>query len=201
MAVIPIPANTQFSYNKVVFPVFCKTKVIEKATFSNDKRTIKFSELEISASGFFTQNDVDNYNAAQVPPVAAGMPLDVFMLSIRRKLQVAGRALYYQGRGYGNDLIINDPGNNASIFDVAMGPKPGNFSWEDGSGTPRFGTATSRAGTSRRCSRTTPSTWASTPSSAPSSMPNSKSAPTRAKSKPSSKIPTTASGTTTWAKC
>lgn len=129
---VSVPADVFFSYNTLVFPPWVKTKLTETPVTSGDNRTVKCSELTINVSGYLTQADADAMTGA-----VAGEPLDALMLSIRRKLQVHGKALRYINKGYGADLNINaDPLGAAAlpaiipaIRDCQYGPKAGRFTW------------------------------------------------------------------------
>src|SRR5437016_5524049 len=110
--VVPIPANTEFSYNSIDFPVYCVTHFDENPNWSSDGRMVMSSTIKIRAAGIFTQADADAYaadNTDEEDDLELGASLDEFMLFVRRKLQVAGKRLAYAGRGVGEDLIVNDP--------------------------------------------------------------------------------------------
>jgi hypothetical protein len=136
---VPIPANTLFAYNNFVFPVYIKTKLIQKPLLAGDGRMTKYSELTIAASGWITQNDADNFTEDDAD---TGDTLDDFMEDMRKSLSVNGKALQYVNRGYGANLNVNGQTLNLGgqvippIRDVAMGPQPGKLVWWPLGGAP-----------------------------------------------------------------
>lgn len=120
MSIHTAPAGVAMKYNGFTFPTNIRTKVTEEPVQSGDNRTVKYSKLTISVSGFITQAEADALGLAGT--------LDATMKHIRRKLQVNGKNLVYVNKGYGDDLDINNA-NGGGVRDVAFGPKPGKFTW------------------------------------------------------------------------
>ncbi len=124
---LPIPAGVEFSYNAITMPTRIKTKLVEEPISDGSNRVVKYSKSTITTSGFITQDEVDAFVAANPAlGLAAGVPIDRLMLSMRRALQVHGKNLKYVNKGYGADLNINGVVGD-SIRDVAFGPKAGKF--------------------------------------------------------------------------
>lgn len=122
------PDGVIFAYAGYTFPPWIKTKVTEEPVTSGDNRTVKISKITISASGWITQTDVNDFEDVD------GEPTDSFMEDLRRRLQKNGEPLQYVNKGFGTNISVNN--GEGPQRDAFMGPKPGKLVWWPLGGAP-----------------------------------------------------------------
>jgi hypothetical protein len=101
-------------YNDVTFSSLFGSKLDWVVEQANDSRSAKWVKVTIEAAGVVTLG----FNAQTI---------DSAMMTIRRNLAQDGGILRYTGRGFGTDMVINQPGGRK---DLNWGPKTETLSFE-----------------------------------------------------------------------
>lgn len=108
--VLAVPIGTEVSYNGIAFDGASKISIQVDFIKDEAERTVLYHQHTIRVQAV-VQNNADTNGD---------------METIRAQLGEHGRELIVQGRGFGNDLLVNTAGG---VRDVRFGPKPTVLQW------------------------------------------------------------------------
>ena len=106
-----LPDIGKLSYNGITFSCLYTSTISGEAVLDSSGRTIKYMRYTLSVDAVVTLRD-------DLEETTTDIPIGI----IRKKLDAPGGELSYTDKGFGRNLVINQPGGN--LFDVAWGPIP-----------------------------------------------------------------------------
>jgi len=107
---MPLTTVGNIIYNGVEFGSLHKSEVSATPEYDESGRVVKWVRYTIKVDAW----------------IGANLPVDTELENIRVKLTKPGQTLFYNGKGFGNNFIVNRVG---PPFDVNWGPKPTLLTW------------------------------------------------------------------------
>lgn len=117
------PAGTfqRIMYNDWWFPPTCSIKTTFVPEYTSAGNALKYITLAVTVEAIITPGDIGGPETI--------LNTDYTMDILRQRLLTPRQEFHLVGNGFGN-IVINDPDEPASQWDVDFGPKPQVLDWE-----------------------------------------------------------------------